>query len=125
MLRVLRFCVLAGLACLLPLVAAADATTKGDEARIALLIGNSKYKEQPLKNPANDAKAMAATLKELGFDVTLVTDASAKQMERAVLEFGLKLRKGGVGFFYYAGHGLQVKGQNYLVPVDATIDSEA
>ncbi|WP_109116566.1 caspase family protein [Azospirillum sp. TSO22-1] len=95
------------------------------EQRLALVIGNAAYKETPLKNPVNDAKAIAATLHRLGFKVALVTDASLRQMQKAILDFGADLKGGGVGLFYYAGHGVQVRGQNYLVPVDATVASEA
>ncbi len=95
------------------------------EQRLALVIGNATYKETPLKNPVNDAKAIATTLRRLGFKVVLVTDASLRQMQKAILDFGADLKGGGVGLFYYAGHGVQVRGQNYLVPVDAAVDSEA
>ena len=95
------------------------------ERRIALVIGNSAYKSAPLRNPAKDAQSMSAVLRGLGFEVTLVKDASLRQMQQAILAFGQKLQQGGVGLFYYAGHGLQSRGQNYLIPVDAEIDSEA
>jgi len=93
--------------------------------RVALVIGNGSYKAAPLKNPVNDAKDMAAALRRLGFEVTLLTDARLKQMDAAVRDFGVKLRRGGVGLFYYAGHGLQVAGENYLVPVDANVQTES
>jgi len=93
--------------------------------RVALVIGNGAYKTSPLKNPANDARDMAAALKGMGFDVTAITDATLQQMENAVREFGAKLRNGGVGLFYYAGHGMQVAGENYLIPVDTKIEGEA
>jgi uncharacterized caspase-like protein len=96
----------------------------GAEPRVALVIGNSAYREMPLKNPVNDARAIAAELKTLGFEVIEIEDATFHDMERAVLKFGNKLKEGGVGLFYYAGHGMQVKGQNYLVPVDAQIEEE-
>ena len=67
---------------------------------------------------------MASTLKVLGFDVTMLTDASQQQMENAVRDFGTKLRQGGVGLFYYAGHGVQVAGENFLIPVNAVVQSE-
>ncbi|MDO9631563.1 MAG: caspase family protein [Humidesulfovibrio sp.] len=94
------------------------------EARTALVIGNSSYPSAPLKNPANDAADMAAALGKLGFEVTLLKNATMQQMEEAVRGFGLKLRKGGAGLFYFAGHGVQVAGENYLVPVNAVIQSE-
>lgn len=97
--------------------------TKTDR-RLALVIGNSAYRISPLKNPVNDAQDIAAALRRVGFDVTIVRDATQQQMENAVREFGLKLRQGGTGLFYYAGHGVQVAGENYLVPVNAVIQTE-
>lgn len=101
------------------------APAQAANGRVALVMGNAAYRDQPLRNPVNDARAMARTLRELGFDVMEVLDADKRRMETAVLEFGKKLSPQGVGLFFYAGHGLQVKGRNYLVPVDARIDSEA
>ena len=101
---------------------------KGDTPlkKIALVIGNSNYKDVVrLKNPVNDAKSMSLALNKLGFEVTELTDASQKDMNRAIGHFGRKLNADSVGLFYYAGHGLQVGGKNYLVPVDALIDGEA
>lgn len=95
------------------------------EQRIALVIGNSKYPNAPLKNPANDAKDMAAALRKLGFEVISKTDATQKEMNRAIVQFGEKLRANTVALFYYAGHGMQVRGKNYLIPIDAQIASEA
>jgi len=95
------------------------------EQRVALLIGNSAYKESPLKNPVNDASDMAAALKELGFKVTLRTDASQRQMKQALREFARDIKSGGVGLFYFAGHGVQSRGRNFLVPIGASIESEA
>jgi uncharacterized protein YgiM (DUF1202 family) len=111
--------------CCLAAWALASPPALAAEPRVALVIGNGAYKDAPLKNAVNDARAMAAALSRLGFDVIELRDAPRKWMESSILEFGDKLKKGGVGLFYYAGHGLQVKGQNYLVPVDANITSEA
>ena len=109
-----------------------ESTSKGaiDKARNirghALIIGNSRYRFiSPLSNPANDATDIAAILKNLGFEVTLKVDATHRAMENEVLRFGRKLRKGGVGLFYFAGHGVQVAGRNYLIPIDANVDSES
>lgn len=96
----------------------------GKKGRIALIIGNGRYKSSPLRNPINDAADMARVLRERGFEVILKTDANHKDMEKAIREFGEKLRQGGIGFFYFSGHGMQVKGVNYLVPVDADIQEE-
>ena len=92
--------------------------------RVALVIGNASYKEAPLRNPINDARAMAASLKDLGFDVISVENASKAAMERAIVEFTGRLDENSSGLFYYAGHGVQVSGRNYMVPVDARIRSE-
>jgi len=94
------------------------------ETKIALVIGNSAYPAARLKNPVNDAKAMADKLRALGFDVALRTDSSQRDMTRAISQFGHKLALGSVGLFYYAGHGMQVRGKNYLIPVDAEIETE-
>jgi uncharacterized caspase-like protein len=107
------------------LLAAGLPAFAANESRVALVIGNAAYREAPLKNPANDAADIAAALKRLGFEVILRQNAGLAEMERAVGDFGKKLRQGGIGLFYFAGHGLQVKGENYLVPVDANIESEA
>jgi len=95
------------------------------EQKIALVIGNSAYPTSRLRNPVNDAKAMADKLKALGFDVILKTDASQREMTRSFSQFGQKLTLGSVGLFYYAGHGMQVQGKNFLIPVDAEIENEA
>lgn len=95
------------------------------EKRIALVIGNSDYLHGPLANPVNDARSMARALRSAGFDVILGENLSNKtEMKRLIRDFGFKLNKGGVGLFYYAGHGLQVNGFNFLVPVNAVINNE-
>jgi len=96
-----------------------------DEKRVALVIGNSAYKDAPLNNPVNDARDMAAALRMLGFDVIEKTNVTQKEMNRAIVQFGEKLRADTIALFYYAGHGMQVKGKNYLIPIDAQIHSEA
>jgi tetratricopeptide (TPR) repeat protein len=98
---------------------------KENQKRIALVIGNNNYRERDkLSNPINDANDMAQALTELGFEVVKVTDADKKAMDSALQKFAAQLNKGGVGLFYYAGHGLQVDGENYLIPIDAVLDSE-
>jgi len=95
------------------------------EKRIALVIGNSDYLHGPLANPVNDARSMARALRSAGFDVILGENLSNKtEMKRLIRDFGFKLNKGGVGLFYFAGHGLQVNGFNFLVPVNAVINNE-
>jgi uncharacterized caspase-like protein len=95
------------------------------EQRTALVIGNSAYNAGPLKNPVNDATDMAAILQRLGFQVNLKKNATLETMEEAIGDFGNRLKKGGVGLFYYAGHGVQVNGVNYLIPVDSKINKES
>ncbi len=110
---------------ILALASSVPAQAPREEPRLALLIGNSAYRESPLRNPVNDVRAMAQRLKELGFTVLVHENAIKRTMEAAIVEFGRRLAEGGVGAFYYAGHGLQVRGRNYLVPVDADIEDEA
>lgn len=96
------------------------------EKRVALVIGNAAYPgPAALRNPANDATDMAAKLKKLGFDVTLKTDIPLRQMLRTLTEFGDKVTNGTEALFFYAGHGMQVKGRNYLIPIDAQIGTES
>ena len=92
--------------------------------RHALVIGNANYQSSPLRNPLNDARDMAAALKGLGFEVHSLLDADVSSMEQAILDFGDRLRDGGVGLFYYAGHGVQAQGSNYLIPLQANISRE-
>ena len=83
------------------------------ERRVALVIGNAKYLSAPLTNPPNDARDMAAALRRGGFEVIELIDGTQKQMNRAIAQFGDKLSSDTVALFYYAGHGIQVKGKNY------------
>lgn len=92
--------------------------------RVALVIGNGKYADAPLPNAINDAADMAKELKAAGFTVVHKENASLKEMHLALREFGDKLGKTATGVIYFAGHGLQVRGRNYLVPVDADIARE-
>jgi uncharacterized caspase-like protein len=105
-------------------VAVASQPPARQEQRLALVIGNAAYKEAPLLNPVNDARAMAAALRQAGFTVLLHTDVDHRGLLNAVREFGNRLKQGGVGVFYFAGHGMQIKGRNYLVPVAADIQRE-
>ncbi len=101
-----------------------DAGQREQDRKVALVIGNGTYENSPLKNALNDAKAMAAGLRDAGFDVTEKTDLDQKAMKQEIQAFGRNLLKGGVGLFYYAGHGVQVSGRNYLIPVGAKIEHE-
>ncbi len=95
------------------------------EVKVALVVGNAAYPAAPLRNPVNDASAIASRLKAIGFDVTLKTNVTQREMTRAVSQFGQAIKPGSVALFYYAGHGMQVRGRNFLIPVDADIQSEA
>jgi len=111
-------------------VAAACLTgTARAETRLALVIGNSNYVNvNKLPNPDNDAKAVADDLKTAGFDVTLALDVTQPDMRHAIQNFATKIAKKGpdtVALVYYAGHGVQVDGENFLIPVDAKIERES
>jgi TPR repeat protein len=95
------------------------------EARVALVIGNQNYKNiSSLNNPIKDAKDMKEKLHQKGFEVIYVKDATLKVMESAIEEFARKIRnRNGVGLFYYAGHGIEIDGKNYLLPVDIEMPS--
>jgi len=100
-------------------------TCASAEPRLALLIGNSSYKSSPLPNPVNDVRLMEGALKEAGFAVIKAENASIREMRRLVRQFGEELKaSGGVGLFYFAGHGVQVRGENFLVSTDSDIRNE-
>jgi hypothetical protein len=100
----------------------------GPEQRVALVIGNSNYQNvAQLPNPANDARAVAQLLNSAGFEVISATDLDHNQMIQVIQDFSAKIAGHGentVAMIYYAGHGVQIAGENYLVPVDARISSE-
>jgi uncharacterized caspase-like protein len=102
-----------------------DIASAAPERRIALVIGNGSYETGPLRNPVNDAGDIAATLRTLGFEVILKKNVRHRDMEEAIEDFGNRLKRGGVGLFYFAGHGVQVNGINYLIPVGARISKES
>jgi formylglycine-generating enzyme required for sulfatase activity len=94
------------------------------ENRTALVIGNGSYQTSPLANPVNDARDMSAALKRVGFRVETLTNADQKAMKKALIRFRSDLHaRGGVGLFFYAGHGVQIDGENYLIPVGAVVTS--
>ena len=107
---------------------AVPAWAQGDTPRrVALVIGNNAYSNGPLLNPVNDARAMANTLQKAGFTVILKTDATQRDLLSAVRDFGNQLKAGGAGtagLFYFAGHGMQIKGRNFLIPVGSEIERE-
>lgn len=96
------------------------------EKRIALVIGNGGYEISPLDNPPNDAKDISEKLAGLGFDVTTLINADALRMDEAISDFGLDLLRNpdSVGLFYFAGHGMQLEGKNFLIPVTSNIRAE-
>jgi hypothetical protein len=98
--------------------------SKAYNKRIALIIGNADYATtSKLKNTLNDARAMSATLKNLGFEVTTIENGTYETIKNAIYAFGDRIQDVDVSLFFYAGHGLEVDGTNYLVPVDADIQS--
>lgn len=113
-----------GSAALAPLLAAAAMPARAAGTRIALVIGNADYKVGSLKNPANDAKAVAASLRSLGFEVTERVNATLRDMLEAFRQFSMRGANADVRVVYYAGHGVQLKGRNYLLPVDTEIRAE-
>ena len=92
--------------------------------RVALVVGNKNYKVRPLANPLNDADDMSRSLRSSGFEVIDLGDATLQQMRSAVRQFGDKLLSSDVGLVYYSGHGVEVKGRNYFIPVNADIMRE-
>jgi formylglycine-generating enzyme required for sulfatase activity/uncharacterized caspase-like protein len=126
----MRICYLAGALLLLTLDVEATEDSRGiravyNETRTALVIGNSAYPNGPLRNAANDASDISELLEQRSFDVTVLIDADKRQMETAMETFGAKLSKGGVGLFYFAGHAIQVRGINYLMPIETSPRKEA
>lgn len=111
------------------LSAPAQAFAEGDNRRLALVIGNASYGSvSALDNPANDARMISKTLQGIGFTVTMAVDLSQIEMKRAIAQFGRDLRAAGeeaTGLFYYAGHGVQSFGNNYLLPVDVALSDAA
>lgn len=94
------------------------------EPRVALVVGNGGYAYGSLPNPVNDAELIADALDRVGFDVVKVIDADQREMKREIVDFGERLAAAGptaVGLFYYAGHGVQANGQNYLIPIGADL----
>src|SRR5258708_39443202 len=99
-------------------------TASAKAQRLALVIGNGAYKDAPLPNPLNDAADMAKALEASGFKVIRRENATLKEMHLALREFGDSLGRQSTGLVYFAGHGMQVRGRNYLIPVDADIQRE-
>ncbi|HTJ01909.1 MAG TPA: caspase family protein, partial [Methylovirgula sp.] len=118
--KIVAFCVMIASAVLLPVLAQAQSNTP----RLALVIGNAHYANATLATPANDAGLIAQTLQDQGFDVTAAADLNYEELRRAFQDFVAKAQKAGpqsVVFVYLAGRGVQYAGENFFVPVDATI----
>ncbi len=113
-------------ALVLALLASASAQSAHAERRVALVLGNGAYVNAPqLPNPPNDARAIATRLHDLGFEVVEGYDLTNENLIRALNDFSRKLSGADVGLFFYAGHGLQVNGENFIVPVDAKLEQLA
>ena len=120
-----RFVTALGWAAAAPLLAAASRGARAAAgSRVALVIGNAGYKVGALKNPINDARAIAGSLRNMGFEVTQREDTSLRDMIESLRQFSVQGQNAEVRVVYYAGHGLQVKGRNYLLPVDTEIRAE-
>ena len=92
------------------------------QSRVALVIGNGTYQKVPaLPNPLHDARDVSDALKRLGFTVNTVTDADFDTFRRSLLEFGRRALKADMAIFYYAGHGVEINGDNWLLPIDVAL----
>lgn len=123
----MRLSLLAAIFCLCPLVALSERgiIISGSPDRVALVIGNTNYAAiTPLKNPRNDATALAEALGNLDFTVELLLDTEREQLVDALRRFRGTARKARQALIYYAGHGLEIDGRNFMVPVDAELDSD-
>ena len=111
---------------LLPAALAAPAlpAAAAPERRIALVIGNGAYKSAPLKNPVADAKAVAASLGQLGYEVAFKQNTSLRELIEALRDFSMRAASASVRLLFYAGHGIQARGRNYLLPVDVEPQGE-
>lgn len=115
---------LAGIVFLLAFDAAGGDDFTSGKVKTALVIGNGAYRQAPLKNPVNDAQAVASALKSLGFHVIQRENATQREMLEALREFSHQAARSQVRLLFYAGHGVQIKGRNYLMPIDAEAQSE-
>ena len=122
--RLLRLIVAAAIAIVaFTIIAAAPAPADGK--RVALVIGNSAYRNVPaLPNPPNDAGDLAAALNRLGFAVTLITNASFDEMRRSLIALGRDAAGADMAAVYFAGHGMEISGENWLIPVDAELKKD-
>ena len=107
-----------------PSVVAQRSKLSNDDAKLALVIGNADYKVKPLRNAVSDARAVATAMRDVGFNLIVRENASQASMIDAMKEFWLRGRRSDARVLYFAGHGLQHRGRNYLIPVDMVIDQE-
>jgi hypothetical protein len=96
-----------------------------NEKRVALIIGNRAYQKGSLANPVNDARLMESTLRKMGFKVIIDTNCTQNAIKKAIMAFGSALDENTMALFYYAGHGVEVGGVNYIVPIEAQLNKEA
>lgn len=108
-----------------PTLARASLKVMDDAPRFAVVVGNQSYPDAPLANPLNDARAISNVLRELDFDVLLVEDATLETLQALAERLATFYPEGSVGVFFYAGHAVQHRGENYLLPVDMAIDAPA
>ena len=114
-----------GLGVIALLMGFAAAPASADGKRVALVVGNSAYRNVPeLPNPANDAGAVAAALNRLGFSVTLIANASCEEMRRGLIALGREAAGADMAVMYFAGHGMEISGENWLIPIDAELKKD-
>ena len=109
---------------IVPVLALGALPAAAAERRVALVFGNGAYAQSPLTNTINDARGMTDVLGRLGFKVIMRLNSTQREMLHAIIEFGQELEKGGVGLFYYAGHAVQIRGKNFMIPIGARISVE-
>ena len=114
-----------GLGVIALLMGFAATSARADGKRVALVVGNSAYRNVPeLPNPANDAGAVAAALNRLGFSVTLIANASFEEMRRGLIALGREAAGADMAVMYFAGHGMEISGENWLIPIDAELKKD-
>src|SRR5215471_13038570 len=115
----------AALACALMACFVAPVSPAQAAKRVALVVGNNDYKNVPkLQKAVNDARTMGDTLKQLGFNVMVAENQNRQQFSQTLLAFDNSLEPGDTAFFFYAGHGFEIGGQNYLLPIDVPAATE-
>jgi hypothetical protein len=114
-----------GLGVIALLMGFAATSARADGKRVALVVGNSAYRNVPeLPNPANDAGDVATALNRLGFSVTLIANASFEEMRRGLIALGREAAGADMAVMYFAGHGMEMSGENWLIPIDAELKKD-